>query len=376
MKLSKESLVAAARTSTEMEEVAEKVGYLKDVPESKFSDAMEHFAQTIAKICPGLESIWQRREAELDMRRCSAMEDLAGHAEAKSRMMDLTIKVIDLGYGLDFAMAAPKRALPTESKVRSVLPRARIKAVIPAKKVEFSESSPKVTSESSPVVSSTTESIVEILTARRADLEDAQLTRLRSLLLAAGPVDSEPIRMDILGIIPAGAGVPHEYRGRPIVVLVLRPQVFGREVVLARSVRRVTLHGGILNHCEMDEHPSPYWAILDAMSDLKKFNKAGAIKQAVKLHGAGRNKSKYPTLASYAAAGNWAYDVLKTHQVHPRKCHAGMTHMVQDCGSADKGMSEIRGRRAHETFEYFEEHRAKLAKLRSGGDVPLASLGQ
>jgi hypothetical protein len=198
--------------------------------------------------------------------------------------------------------------------------------------------------------------------------EGAALELKKTLKPCTELVSCEAVQADVLGLAPEG-----KYRGRTRVLLFLRPQVFGAEVVLEPSVRLVTLHKGILNHCNAEDHPSPYWAVLDAMSDLGTFTKDEVLGRAVELHGADRNKGKNPTLKSFEGACSIAYDVLKTHHVHPRKCNAGMTHLVVNL--AERGRAEIRGRLGHETLEYFMEHRQKLEAARNGGP-PMASLQQ
>jgi len=79
-------------------------------------------------------------------------------------------------------------------------------------------------------------------------------------------IDSEPVRESVLGY------TGEMYHGRPVVLFRKCPEAFGCEALKRSSNVRLTLHNGILNHMEIGDlsrEPTPYWAVLDAASDLK-----------------------------------------------------------------------------------------------------------
>jgi len=315
------------------------------------------------------------------------MGDLAARKEAAGRLQDLTVEIIDAGLGLPMVLAAPntRMKVPTVTAVRAAQKTSSTESATmhPSKskgkpptesKTEgetLPRSSPKVTESivpasttSAPVGASTECGGLKLVGKKRpgCTAEFAEQFR-KGLKVCSEPVGCQALWGDVLGLADG------LYCGRVQVWLFLRPQVFGREVVLDPSLRQVTLHKGILNHCALEETPSPYWSVLDAMSDLGQFTKAEVVDRAAELYGPG----EYPNQKAFKAACGIAYDVLKTHHCHPRKRYAGMSHMVVNCGSTNPGKAEIRGRKAHETVEYFEEYKRKLAASRASGE-PMVSL--
>jgi hypothetical protein len=132
---------------------------------------------------------------------------------------------------------------------------------------------------------------------------------------------------------------------RPVVLVKKEPGIFGTSGGRAR-LERFTLHNGIVNHCDIGSggKPSPYWAVLDAASDLHdKFTKEQIVERAVKTLG-----EDTPDIRK---ACSFAWDVLKTHMRHKTKRDVGMSHMVDHVDG--RHTMSIRGRRQDETLEFF-----------------------
>ena len=114
-----------------------------------------------------------------------------------------------------------------------------------------------------------------------------------------------------------------------------------------------TLHRGLLNQCSIRKNiPSPYWAILDAMIDLKSgFKRAEAVNLAVRIVGESKRR-----------AVEMAWDVTLGHHKHARRCNAGGTYMVE---KRNDGKLLIRARDASETLQYFEAQPSRRKEARA-----------
>jgi len=364
-------VIEKSRISASFDELATRLGWSGDVGD---------LVEVVSSLVPGAEDLMERCEMEREMRSCAQQGDTSGRLTARKRLLELTCSILDMGYGLPVLLGTPSSNVvpPLES------PETLSTECMDAKKVSKKKAVKKALKVSK---TSKTSDVIPVISARkkrapvemdrgsilvnlkcRSDLTDDQLVELRKLLptVPSKLVGCEPMQDDVLGYYQVN-GVQDCYHSRSKIVVVLRPRLFGAEVVDKRSVRIMTLHKGVLNHCELNDHPSPYWAALDVMSDLVKFNKAQVIKESIRLYGVVRNKAKYSTVKSYELGLNWAYDVLKTHQRHPSKCHSGMSHIVEDCGGSERGSSAIRGRKDYETLEYFMEQRAKRAEAKQAG---------
>ena len=151
-------------------------------------------------------------------------------------------------------------------------------------------------------------------------------------------VESEPMRPYVVGT------TGEKFCGRLIVVVRKVGGIFGTKASNRERLERFTIHNGIINHCDipLGGEPSPYWAILDAASDLKeRFTKEQVIERAMTTLG-NRGERK---------ACSIAWDVLKTHIRHKSKRNVGMSHMIDHIEG--RHLMSIRGRQAHETLAYF-----------------------
>jgi len=141
------------------------------------------------------------------------------------------------------------------------------------------------------------------------------------------------------------------YWGREVVVFNHLPGLFGTRLDGRVRRRALTICNGIINQCSLDNPPTPYWAVLDAMSELKVgFTRKLVIDRAVKTVGeVGRR------------ACELAWDVLRNHHRHARKCDAGLAYMLD----AEGGLLSIRARCEDETVQYFasQSERKRLAPL-------------
>ena len=127
------------------------------------------------------------------------------------------------------------------------------------------------------------------------------------------------------------------YMGRGVVSVDRRPEAFGCPRLKREAVVQLTLHKGILNHMGMRVGvPTPYWAVLDAMSDLGEFTMQEVMSRAMGVCGDGS-----------IDACRTAWYVLKSHQTHPKERYRGMAFIVEAVpGKAER--FSIRGRRASE----------------------------
>lgn len=160
-----------------------------------------------------------------------------------------------------------------------------------------------------------------------------------------GPVEGEVVPGMIVG---ATGG---RFHGRDVVVAVHPPGLFGTRPVGKPRRRELTMCNGLLNQCSLSEPPTPYWAVLDAMCELKEgFTRAQAIERAVRTVGEGKRR-----------ACEIAWDVLRNHHRHERKRDAGMAYMID---AMPKGKLAIRARGPGETLQYFrgEAERRRMAE--------------
>jgi hypothetical protein len=147
------------------------------------------------------------------------------------------------------------------------------------------------------------------------------------------------------------------YHDREVVVFRHIPGLFGTRFDGMVRVRKLTIHNGILNQCSMELEVTPYWAVMDSMSELKtNFTRNQVIDLAVKLTGEDQRK-----------ACEMSWDVLRNHHRHARKCYAGMGYMVDTSNSGRGvygGRLSIRARCADETVQFFlsERGRKQMAK--------------
>lgn len=135
-------------------------------------------------------------------------------------------------------------------------------------------------------------------------------------------VDCKAFRNDIIGY------TEEQFCDRPVVLFRQRPGIFGATSVKKIKIRKYTLHNGILNQCAVhsDGHPGIYWAVLDAMSDMKTdFTKEQVVKQAVDI--LKRYDGRFRGNAKKAATT--AFYILKTHMTHPARKNMGFGFIVE-----------------------------------------------
>lgn len=161
--------------------------------------------------------------------------------------------------------------------------------------------------------------------------------------LGPGELECAEVAGDVLGY------TGEEYRGRKVVAFRKHPEVFGGVPMKREAVVRLTLHKGILNHMELragQEVPTPYWAVMDAASELKGgFTTEEVLIRALAILG---DDSKLD-------ACRIAWYVLKSHHTHPKERYRGMSYMVEEAGDGKMG---VRGRRAGEAVECQPKSRA------------------
>ena len=184
-----------------------------------------------------------------------------------------------------------------------------------------------------------------------------------------GSIDGDVIPSLILG------NTGEKYNGRDVVMFNHVVGLFGTRKDGKDRIRKLTINNGILNQCALDNPPKPYWAILDAASTLKKnFTRSQVIELALQVFG-----EKRATADSTGAvhkgklekACEMAWDVLRNHHRHARKCNAGMTFMIDSEGG---GKLSIRARCADETIQYFEQASARKKAMTGGVKLDQSAL--
>lgn len=163
---------------------------------------------------------------------------------------------------------------------------------------------------------------------------------------------------EVMPVLLAGA-TGKRFHGRDMVVINHPPGLFGTRASGRSRRRELTVCNGLVNQCSLSEPPTPYWAVLDAMCELKDgFTRAQAVERAVKTVGEGKRR-----------ACEIAWDVLRNHHRHERKRDAGMGYMVD---SLPGGKLAIRARGPGETMAYFrgEGERRKAAEEAMAGEPP------
>ena len=172
---------------------------------------------------------------------------------------------------------------------------------------------------------------------------------------------------------PLATGISSEmYMDRPVVIFkVPAGGLFGTGYPSRGRQEAWTVVNGITNCLTMKfPNPTPYWSVLDAMSELGSFTKPQVVEKAMNRY-PGLSEAPGPDGGKSEArrmidALSVAFDVLKGHQKHPRKKSAGMAHIVED----PKGGSPmtIRPRELEESLQYFEDDKRRRAEF---GEAPL-----
>lgn len=158
--------------------------------------------------------------------------------------------------------------------------------------------------------------------------------------LAAGDLDSVLAGKDVICFTGA------EYLGRPVVRAVRNPGRFGAPGLRRTGEVELTVHRGILNHMGIrpGRRCTPYWAVMDAMSDLKDgFTMEQVVTKAMAVMGDDSTLSACRT----------AWYVLKSHQTHPKESYRGMSFIVEE---VEPGKFSCRARREDEMQQVFDRY--------------------
>lgn len=147
------------------------------------------------------------------------------------------------------------------------------------------------------------------------------------------------IEGDVVPVLIEGL-TGEKFLGRDVVMFNQCAGLFGTRIGKSDRHIKLTLFNGILNQCTLSTPPTPYWAVMDAMCQLKtSFTRTQVIEKAVMVVGEFRRK-----------ACEFAWDVLRNHHRHTKKRDAGMAYMID---VLDDGTLSIRARGADETLQYF-----------------------
>ena len=286
----------------------------------------------MGRICPGVEVLLDVCAAETELR--ESLLDPVARKAAREVLISCVARAIDEGFGMG------------------------TKADVPAR-VKAKEAAP-------------TECLVEYMHDHESrELKAGQEAVFRKGLKAVTEcVACDVLRGDVIGYV----GEDTHY-GRPLVYLIDRPLKFGINLGPKTWIRKVTLHNGILNETSLRDRPTLAWMVLDVMSDLKRFTEEQVIDQVVDCYWSERDRSKYTSKKIFRRDLGRAYWVMRTHHWNMIKRNVGMGYMVVGVPShlAEVGVQEIRGRLAHETYEYFQEHLKKMEASKAG-KAPLVSL--
>ena len=327
-KLDRIKLIQLARRSVSFEELADQVGWKK-----KDDHGMETFVKEVGRICPGIEVLTDVHAAETELK--DSLLDPVARKAAREVLIGCVAKAIDEGFGLGTKADVPARVGGVEASTECL------------------------------------EEWMRGYDRRKLGVEqEAQLDKFRKGLKAVTEcIACDGVKKDVLGY------VGEEYYGRPLVWFVIRPGIFVKEMGGNAWLCKVTLHKGILNQTSLRELPSLNWMILDVMADLGQFTEKQVIDQAVEFYYSERDKKKYTSKKKFRKDLEKTYYVMRTHHWNTMKRLVGMGYMVVGVPShrGAAGVQEIRGRKAHETYEYFQEHLRKM-EVSKAGTAPMASL--
>ena len=163
------------------------------------------------------------------------------------------------------------------------------------------------------------------------------------LPLGVGDLAVEAMRDSVLGYTGA------EYFGYPVIRLQYLEGVYGR-VGGRKGEQWRTLHYGLINHAELERQPTASWAVLAAMFELgtggKTFDMAEVLERAEFYCGGRGHRMRRQILH--------AWNILKTHHMHPSKNGKGYSYMVIETD----GRMLVRPRLAWETREHCLGRRA------------------
>lgn len=147
-------------------------------------------------------------------------------------------------------------------------------------------------------------------------------------------VEGSAVKPLVLGVLQ------HSYHGRTLVAYDHNRKQFGSTPNITMGVRPRTVHKGILNAFNLADPPSPYWALVDAMSDHPEgFTRAEVIEQATRTVGEDKRQKVI-----------FAWEVVINHHRHLRRREAALPFMVYRPTGKLKGKLFIRPRKLSETI--------------------------
>jgi hypothetical protein len=159
----------------------------------------------------------------------------------------------------------------------------------------------------------------------------------KCLPLGADDLSVDAMRSSVVGL------TGQSYHGFPVVRIKPEAGVYGRSGKRGGDQWR-TLHHGLINHAELEQEPTASWAVMAAMFELgtggKTFSKAEVLDRARHYCGSHGHGMSTPILN--------AWNILKTHHVHPTKCLMGYSYMVME----EDGRMWVRPRLAGETAQH------------------------
>ena len=324
MRLTKERIVRAAQGCKTEAELAERLGWRGGLAE---------FIQLAKDTVLGLESLLKRNHYYKLAEDMARSGDHNGAKDARLKIIHYTKECALLGLLMAPAFGSPPTKKADEEKVEVKASKESVQPVVSKKSVSKAES-------------------------QYGDLV---------------PVLDIDLKHDYLhGRVRDTA---RKYVGNRLVCVHFPAGLFGAECFPEEKYKYYTLTNGILNQCDVsaDEVVSPYWATLQGMLELEKWeDKAMLIKWVRQRYGSHRDAKRYSE-EEFGQACWHAYDVLKTHTSHRTKERAGMGHMVDEHRDGQKKKSfSIRARKHTETFAYLRERKELLARAASE-DVAIAA---
>lgn len=314
MHITRETVIQAAKECYSMEALAERLEIENDELDWK----------AIESICPGFEKLVQRNQVAAEIKRLKDRgEDGLAHTIRRD-LVGLTAEIMGLGLSLP-VMASP-----------------------PAPKEEKAPKKP----------------------AKAKQAEEAPESSEKEVKEEMEPANISEFKCEVAGQIVKGLIRGRTYQNRRIAVVKMVPGIFGAGCVNKESTRYFTVHKGIINHSDIHKqgYPSPYWMVMDVMSDLETFTKISVVNESVKrLKECGaKDSDEALTLEERCST---AFNVLKTHHIHPSKKNSGLTYMcdTDPAGTGDKKAIRIRGRRADETLEHFNSAKSDTKRSQEDG---------
>ena len=348
--MSRETVAEGARESFTMGELAERLG----------GENRESFWEIVGRICPGFEKLVERNALAAECKRASDSGDHKFAHGIRREIIRLTQEIFDMGLAKSVAMASPGET--PQAPVPSDPPQAGQQASQPV-------AVPETPATQAPVAPQADVGVKE-RPAKAKPKEAKPVAHGKPAGQKAKPDGLDGLKLEKVGKgslkcqaaheMVEGIVVGQEYHGRKLVVIHYVAGLFGDGIAPHKGRKLGTLHNGHINHCDIreGEPPTPYWAVMDAMSDLGEFTKEEAVSLAV------TNMKKFGSKLSrgeLTGKCGIAYDVLSTHERHPSKRKSGMSHICDQHPTRPR-TKVMRGRKREETLEHFLGQKAEASK--------------